>query len=157
MNFIVPIECPEGHQYLLKFTDCENLPIELDMKVVDISLSSDSEMATINNIGTLNKITTIILNFLYENDVVLYYYCSKDVIIQRKNRGNLSPQQYRSKLFSALFDKIAKKHTGKKFINKPVVLRDKSEGDHYLHFIAKSIYSDKMDEYANHINKEFEK
>lgn len=44
MNIIIPIECQEGHQYLLKFTDCKNLPIDIDVEVVDVALSLASEI-----------------------------------------------------------------------------------------------------------------
>ena len=161
MNFTVPIDCPDGHQYLFRFEDCENLLMDIDIKLgvkmVDISLTSESELATINNINTLNRISTIIFNFLDENDVVLYYYCSKEPIYQRKNRKKIPPQQYRSELFLALFNKVIKKHQEKTFINKPVILRDISEGDHYLHFIAESKYSDEMDKFANHMSEVFGK
>lgn len=157
MNFTVPIECSEGHQYLLKFTDCKSLPIGLDVEVVDIALSLASEIAIINNTGTLNKIASVIFNFLDDNDVILYFYCSKDDIIQRKTRQHISPQEYRSRLFSTMFDKITSKCKPGIFINKPVILRDETEGDHYLHFIAKSKYSDKMDEFAQYMEGSFGK
>lgn len=158
MNFTVPIECSEGHQYLLKFTDCKSLPIELDVEVVDIALSLASEIAIIkNNTGTLIKIASVIFNFLDDNDVILYFYCSKDDIIQRKTRKPMLPQQYRSQLFSTMFDKITKNCEPGAFINKPVILRDEAEGDHYLHFIAKSKYADKMDEFSKHMENIFGK
>ena len=161
MNVCIPIDCPDGHQYLLRFEYFENLPMNIDkelgVKVVDISLVSESEIATINNIGTLNLISTAVFNFLDENDVVLYYYCSKDAIYQRKNRKKIPPQQYRSKLFLALFDKIIEKYKRMDYINKPIIIPDISYGDHYIHFIAKSKHSDKLDNLADYMNKEFEK
>ena len=162
MRVSIPIDCPDGHQYLLRFEDFENLPVNIDaelgVKVVDISLISESEVATINNIGTLNLISTVVFNFLDENDVVLYYYCSKDAIYQRKNRKEIPPQQYRSKLFLTLFDKIVEKYQrGDDYINKPIIIPDEIYGDHYIHFVAESKHSDKLDKFADYLNKEFEK
>ncbi len=145
MNFTVPIECSEGHQYLLKFKDCRNLPIELDIEVVDITLSLTSELSEINNPKTLNKITSVIFNFLEDNDVILYFYCSRDSIIQRQNRKELlSPQHYRSYLFSTMFEKATRNYENSSFVNKSVILKDELEGDHYLHLIAKNKYSHKI-------------
>ena len=154
---VFPIDSPDGHQYLLRFGNFESLPIELDIKVVDISLISESEVATINNIRTLNQISTTVFDFLDKNDVILYYYCSDDPIFQRKNREEIPPQQYRSKLFLTLFNKIIRNHKEKSLVNKSIVLRDKSEGDHYIHLIAESKYSDKMDKLVNYMNEAFEK
>ena len=56
-----------------------------------IPLISKSEVVTINDIKTLSLISTTIFNFLDENDVILYYYCSDDQIYQRKNREEISP------------------------------------------------------------------
>ena len=161
MKVSIPIDCPDGHQYLLRFEDFENPPMDIDaelgVKVVDISLVSESEVATINNIGTLNIISTTIFNFLDENDVVLYYYCSKDTIYQRTNRKKIPPQQYRSKLFLTLFNKIIKKYQERDYINKPIIIPDELYGDHYIHFIAESKHSDKLDKLADYMTKEFEK
>ena len=35
MNITIPIECQDGHQFLLRLTDCSNLPIELKIEIVD--------------------------------------------------------------------------------------------------------------------------
>ena len=40
MNFTIPIDGSDGHQYLLRFEDFENLPMDIGVKVVDISLIS---------------------------------------------------------------------------------------------------------------------
>ena len=157
MNNTIPIEGSDGRQYLLEFGDFESLPIELDVKVVNISLVSKSEVATINNIGTLNQISTTIFNFLDKNDAILYYYCSDDPIVQRKSREEISPQQYRSRLFFALFDKIAKKHSERGLVNKSIILRDEPNGDHYIHLIADSKHSDKADGLASYMKEKIGK
>ena len=54
MNITLPIECSDGHQYLLKLTDCKNIPIDSTIEIVDIALISMSKTEIINNAGTLN-------------------------------------------------------------------------------------------------------
>ncbi len=152
MIFKVPIQSSGGRQYLLNFTENKSLPIKLDVDVVSMTLSLVSETTTaINNMDVLNKITTIVFNVLDDNDVISYFYCSKDPINQRQNRQMMSPQEYRSHLFSTMFDKISDKHKPGTFINKTIILRDETEGDHYIHLIVRSKYKDKIDEFAQSI------
>lgn len=151
MNITIPIECSEGHQYLLKLTDCKNLPIESTIDIVDIALISVTNVDIINNAGTLNKIAVILSNFLDDNDVVLYFYCSKDPIKLRKNRKEVSYQEYRSSLFSSMFNRTAKR-SKMTYINKLVVLKDNIYGDHYIHLIAKTNFSNMIDELESHLN-----
>lgn len=77
MNITLPIECSDGHQYLLKLTDCKNIPIDSTIEIVDIALISMSKTEIINNAGTLNRIASILFNFLDENDVILYFIVLK--------------------------------------------------------------------------------
>lgn len=140
MNVIIPIDCKDGHQFLLKLTDCRNLPIDTDIEIVDIALIDASRSFGINNAGTLNKIASILLNFLEDNDVILYFYCAKDPIRIRKGRREISYQQYRSRLFCSMFDRITIGYKNR-YINKSIVLRDSTYGDHYIHLISKVEYS----------------
>lgn len=148
MNITIPIECAEGHQYLLKLSDCKNLPIDSGIEIVDIALVAVSNVDIINNAGTLSKISLILFNFLDENDVILYFYCAKEPIKLRTTRRNMSNQEYRSYLFSSMFKRTTASCNGK-FIDKPVILRDESYGDHYIHIIAKSQHIQIMDKLYN--------
>lgn len=151
MNITLPIECADGHQYLLKLTDCKNIPIDSTIEIVDIALISMSKIEIINNAGTLNRIASILFNFLDENDVILYFYCSKDPIKQRDTRGKMSYQQYRSFLFTSMFDRTTRHHKGE-FINKSIILKDMIYGDHYIHLVAQSKHSDKLDKLEGELN-----
>lgn len=152
MNVTFAIECSEGHQYLLKLTECKNLPIEIDIKIVDIALVPVSKPDTINNAGTLNKIASILFNFLEENDVILYFYCSKDPIQQRESREPMSYQKYRSFLFTCMYNKTSKDHNDE-FIHKQIVLLDQVYGDHYVHLITKSKYTQKINDLETSLNE----
>ena len=152
MNITLPIECSEGHQYLLRLTDCRNLPIESTIVIIDIALISMSKIDVINNAGTLNRIASILFNFLEENDVILYFYCSKDPIKKRYNRDEMSYQQYRSSLFTSMFERITRYHKGE-FVNRSIILKDTVYGDHYIHLISKKKYFNKLDKLEAEINR----
>ena len=155
MNITIPIECQDGHQFLLRLTDCSNLPIELEIEIVDIALIDTAHSNTTNNAGTLNKIAAILFNFLDENDVILYFYCSKDPIKKRKNREDMSYQQYRSYLFCSMFDRITR-CCKDSYVNKSIILKDNIYGDHYIHLMSKNKYSgmlDKLETKLNDFNK----
>lgn len=151
MNITLPIECSDGHQYLLKLTDCKNLPIETTIEIVDIALISMSKIDIVNNAGNLNRIASILFNFLEENDVILYFYCSKDPIKKKNARNQMSYQHYRSSLFTSMFDRTNRNLKGD-FINKSIILKDTIYGDHYIHLIAQSKHSDKLEELEGKLN-----
>ena len=151
MNITIPIDCEDGHQFLLKLTDCRNLPIEPGIEIVDIALIDASSVVGINNAGTLNRISLILLNFLEENDVVLYFYCAKDPIRIRTRKEGVSYQQYRSRLFCSMYDRVTNSHAGR-FINKSIVLRDSTYGDHYIHLISKVEYSEVIESLEGHLS-----
>lgn len=56
-----------------------------------------------------------------------------------------------------MFNRITRECEVGSLINKSVILRDEVEGDHYLHFIAKSKYSDKIDEFSQYMENVFGK
>lgn len=152
MNITIPIECSDGHQFLLKLTDCRNLPIESEIEIVDITLIDVARTNITNNAGTLNRIASILFNFLDENDVILYFYCSKDPIKKSKNRADMSYQQYRHSLFCAMFSRITR-HSTNCFVDKSIILKDNVYGDHYIHLMSKIEYLEMLDKLENHINE----
>lgn len=101
----------------------------------------------VNNSATLLQITSIIKEYLNENDVVLYCYCDDKAINKSKNKENVTPQEYRSKLFSAIFEKEA----DAKFINNRIIIN--GDTDHYIHLIAQKKNSAHIDLISNELLK----
>ena len=99
------------------------------------------------NSATLLQITSIIKEYLNENDVVLYCYCDDKAINKSKNKENVTPQEYRSKLFSVIFEKEA----DAKFINNRIIIN--GDTDHYIHLIAQKKNSAHIDLISNELLK----
>lgn len=151
MNVTIPIECQEGHLYLLELNSWKDLPVQSDIEVIDLALVTNDKISIINNPGTLNKIASILFDFLEENDVILYFYCSKSSINKSIKKENISNQQYRSILFSRMYDRVSTNYPSK-YIHKPIILEDPEDGDHYIHLIAKKRHDDKLEAFE----KEFD-
>ena len=126
----VPLITKEGHNYLISFSSfqTENLP-QITIPIVDLTISVENNVG-INNGATLLQITSIIKNYLNENDVVLYCYCDNKAIIKSEKKADLTPQEYRSRLFSAMFEKDADVN----FINSRIIII--GETDNFIHLIA---------------------
>lgn len=72
----------------------------------------------------LYAVTDVLARFLDENDdAVLCFYCDADTDVQR-NHKDLLPQEYRSRLFSRMFDKYTKSHELTDYINHRVEIED---------------------------------
>ena len=94
-----------------------------------------------NSIKTLNKFINIINDYLKQHNVVLYYYCDKSPITMRANRKvKLLPQEFRSKLFSSMFNQ----RNFENYILKEVRISDPVNGDHFTSLIFHRNNIDKM-------------
>ena len=128
---IIPLTTKEGHNYLIQFEfiDKKQIPQNVKADIVDVLISVENNVG-INNSSTLNQFSSILKKFLAEHDVILYCYCDHAEISRGPGKQNMSPQEYRSKLFSAMFDKQGNHN----YINQLIVIND--DVDHYIHLIS---------------------
>lgn len=87
----------------------------------------------------LFAVSDALAKFMDENDdAVLCFYCDADTDV-RRNHGNMLPQEYRSKLFSRMFDMYVKSHGKSGLINHRVEIEDSNNSDNkqYAHFICR--------------------
>lgn len=134
LNQVIPLTTKEGHQYLIEFFIANELillPKSLNIKIANVAITLVSGLG-INNASTLFEISGIIKEYLNQNDVVLYCYCDRKEISRGVKKMSMSPQEYRSLLYSRMFDR--KSDEG--FINKPIIIADEVYGDHYIHLIS---------------------
>ena len=124
---IIPLVTKEGHSYLIQFEflDRHILPKGIKANVVDVLISVENNVG-INSTSTLGLFAKIMSDFLHENDVILYCYCDHKEITRSTRRKEMSPQQYRSALFSAMFTK----YTNNDHVNQLIIINDKV--DHYI-------------------------
>lgn len=88
---------------------------------------------------TLNMVSDTLARFLDENtDTVLCFYCDDLNDIERSNT-TITPQEYRSRLFSKMFDRYVKTHHQTAFINHciKIIIDDTPR---FAHFICRKEY-----------------
>ncbi|MFC3562506.1 hypothetical protein [Pedobacter jamesrossensis] len=128
---IIPLITKEGHNYLIQFEFIgkAQIPDGVKTDIVDVLISVENNVG-INNSSTLGQFASILKKYLTENNVILYCYCDHAEINRAANKQNMSPQKYRSKLFSAMFDKQGNDD----YVSQLIVIND--EVDHYIHLIS---------------------
>ncbi len=144
MNVTVPLTSDKGDEYVVRLSSFNKslFPDEVstiikDLDIADIVLEKISGEHKID-INTLFQISHIVWNFINDNEnMVLYFYCDdmKDLPRSKKN-SILSPQHYRSTLFSRMFDRFMASNYIKDFINLPIIIKVKDR-DIYIHLISR--------------------
>ena len=87
----------------------------------------------------LNTVSDTLAKFLNENeDAVLCFYCDSDTDIRRSHK-NISPQEFRSELFSKMFDRYVKSHKLPHFVNHRIRIEDEDnpKNTQFAHFICR--------------------
>ena len=93
---------------------------------------------------TLFAVSDILAKFMDENeDAVLCFYCDANTDV-RRNHEDMMPQEYRSRLFSRMFELYVKSHNQSKFINHRIMIEDPDNLDNkqYAHFICRKEHKD---------------
>jgi hypothetical protein len=113
-----------------------------DIEIVDVTLE---RVKGINptDIGILLKISNIIGEILNDNgNLILYFYCDDMHDIPRRDKA-LTPQKFRSLLFSRMFDKYILSNGITNMINTPIEI--KADRHIYIHLISR-------DTHLNYVN-----
>lgn len=115
-----------------------------DIEIADVTLER-VEGDNPTDIGMLLKISNVIGEVFNDNEnLILYFYCDDIHDVLRRNKG-LTPQKFRSNLFSRMFDKYILSNGITNMINTPIEIK---AGRHiYIHLISRSIHL----EYVNAI------
>ena len=129
----IPLTTDEGYEYLVVFKEFCNTPRNYGIIIIDVSIILMGDVIPINSIKTFSRFSQIILDYLNENNVILYYYCdTSDIAIRNNRKRKVTPQEFRSKLFSKIFEKMNPTN----FIEKPIKINDPENGNHYTSLIC---------------------
>lgn len=141
MNLIgktIPYTNIFGVNYLIEFSEFkkEILPEELqiNLSIIEVVITTESDLKDIkNNASTLLKISDLISEYMRSNDYIYYFYCSNAPIFRSNKNSKMNNQEFRSSLFSKMFEKSNKDNF---LVNKITVIEDSIYGDHYIHLIT---------------------
>lgn len=141
--FTIPISTSNGEYYIqLRTAILENIVSEehivhfKNCTIYDIMLGCKQRDVLVD-MEAMNKIGSELQRVLEVNpNIILYFFCDfneKTIRINRKNK-NIPPQEFRSRLFSTLFDRRMKQGNSNNFQNK-VHTVDYAGDRYYLHLI----------------------
>ncbi len=128
----------------LSYYDCETVeiftsdPLSLTLVFYDVTLVRKAGKGYVGY-KILFAISDALAKFMSENeDAVLCFYCDADTDV-RRNHGDMLPQEYRSRLFSRMFEMYVKTHKKSEFINHRVEIEDPNNpaDRQYAHFICR--------------------
>ncbi len=140
-EFQLFFETEEGNRYVLQFSPFKIGSLPIQSPVIQVDLISILNNSKVNSVKTFNVIAQEVTNYLIDKpDVILYYYCDNKEIFFRKAREIESFQEFRSKLFSAMFHKINQDSR----LIKSFIIADRKNGDHYISFIFKEKHIDEI-------------
>jgi len=143
MNISASITTPYGDEYRIGLSSVEESLIDDDIyqllkheqiEIVEIYLEriKGKRKATPR---ILTEISELIAQFFMDNaQSILYYYCD-DMISIPNTEKNIPPQEYRSRLFSKMFERYQSQHPNLSIHDIPVYI-DAVGWPIYLHFIT---------------------
>ena len=113
-------------------------PLTLALVFYDVTLVRKSGEGYVDY-KILHTVSDILARFMSENeDVVLCFYCDTATDVLRNHRG-LLPQEYRSQLFSRMYDKYIDSHNISDYVNHRVEIvdNDNKRNIRIAHFICR--------------------
>ncbi len=128
----------------LSYYDTESLqaftndPLTLTLVFYDVALV---RLAGDNPVGTktLNAICDVLFRFMNDNETaVLCFYCDDLTDVSRRH-NEFSPQEYRSRLFSKMFDLYIKSNRITGVVNYRIKIEDNGK-PRFAHFITPEKY-----------------
>lgn len=129
---------------------------DANIEIIEILLQ---RMEGKGNIGieVLSKITDVIGDFFLENENgILFYYCD-DLLAIPVSRHDISPQEYRSSLFSLLFQRFCQKKNIKNIHDTTIRIYDAMGVPLYMHFIARDKHQHILNEISEDMVKTYSK
>lgn len=128
----------------LSYYDTESLqsftddPLTLTLVFYDVTLVRISGNETVD-IKTLKAICDVLFRFMNDNDnAVLCFYCD-DLTDVARRRTELTPQEYRSRLFSRMFDMYVSTNHVIGMVNYCIKIED-ADTPRFAHFITPEKY-----------------
>lgn len=156
MKITHPIQTSEGDKYLVLI---ESMAMDTLFYEEDVAFLNNIELVEITlervfgNHKTTAKVLTEISQFIAGviNDnlnAVLYFYCDDMNDIQRRNKS-ISPQKFRSNLFSKMFDRYTTSNNISDYVNTSIEI--KADRHIYIHLISRSANQIYVDYIKNRI------
>ncbi|MGN1156629.1 MAG: hypothetical protein ACI4TK_10660 [Agathobacter sp.] len=126
----------------------ESISSEIESRCVEIvEVILDRELGKgLAGMALLDNISSVIANVFIENkNSILFFYCDDLNEIPRCRTRNISPQEYRSNLFSLMFERYVTKH-GIQSVHDVTIRVNAIDHPLFFHFISRDEHMDIIDE-----------
>lgn len=126
----------------------ESISKEIESRGVEIvEVILDRELGKgLAGMALLDNISSVIANLFIENkNAILFFYCDDLNEIPRCRTRNISPQEYRSDLFSLMFERYVTKH-GIQSVHDVTIRINAIDHCLFFHFISRAEHMDLIDE-----------
>lgn len=126
----------------------ESISKEIESRGVEIvEVILDRELGKgLAGMALLDNISSVIANLFIENkNAILFFYCDDLNEIPRCRIRNISPQEYRSNLFSLMFERYVTKH-GIQSVHDVTIRINAIDHCLFFHFISRDEHMDLIDE-----------
>ncbi|MBQ0073924.1 MAG: hypothetical protein KBT34_06995 [Prevotella sp.] len=159
MIFSVSLQSHSGDKYYVYLTPLDKrwwgdlvLP-EPNLEIYQIVLDR-LEGGNVTDMHIIQEISKFIANVFLTNDVIFYYVCDDLNEIPNANRS-ISPQEYRSRLFSRMFDRYINSHGVEGLVDTPIIIKDAVGNNQYVHIISRDIHIASVNYLVNFIEEGF--
>lgn len=89
-----------------------------------------------SSLGALSKLSSFLYGLLIDNPkAILYFFCDVRDVDRSVAHMRYSPQEYRSRLFSAMFEYESRQHPNAHWVNNQIIIST-TEGSAYIHLIT---------------------
>lgn len=163
MNYSFSIATRKGDEYRIMLVDADISMLTKEVRDVIVEHNLDVSEIIIDRISggestaqeVLHAITGKVADlFAVNGNLILFYSCDDmNPIPSRNTKGankNLSVQEYRSRLFSYMFDSYMESHQVSGFSNTPVIINGEGYSQ-FMHLIARNKHQPIVDIIKNDV------
>lgn len=157
-----PLTTTEGYNYII---DLQKIDIkelapdiidEVKVDIYDVNLKLyGAKVADINfnNPATLYRIGSVLLDFIIENDAILYYFCDTKPIKKSEKRKHLSHQEFRHLLFETMYDYVKIRRKVESLTDNSIVINGGEQEKYYLHLLSFTKHQPTVDLLSNELQE----
>ncbi len=148
MEKIATFRTSQGSVYLIKFSKFDSDAIETKVPIIDLVLKQDVNKGH-DNYELLNYLSKEVLSYLDKHRCVIYFYCDHEFIHKNERNSKYSNQEYRSKIFNSMFQRMKQKsqisNQAFDYVIRNIEIVDPENGDHFISVISKILDIDDLE------------
>ncbi len=138
----------EGSEYAISFSLFKSDVHDIKIDVFDLVLKQTKKRGE-QNYEALLHLSKLVFEFLADKNCIIYFYADFSPIKKSDKNTHLSNQEFRSKMFSTLFEKLKNKARIKgesfRYLKRTTEIKD-PDGNHYITLISNIEQGEELEE-----------